>query len=434
MKTNADRTARVDLRSAMTLMELLVVMAILSTVALFAIPTIRTVSKERSLREASRTVAAFFQEAQSRARQDGFAGVVIARNPNFYRFANATGDNIDAGGVVRNDGARVFYAGYTMYQMRRPLPFAGNGILDLAGFPSAPPLLPPLPPPPPNAPPAAFDFEIDKPFDVRVLIEPGCTVTFGNSPIRHEIVMVMEKPPAVPGNPVRLEIRCLLNPLVSLPPGLQSGGSGVQFRIERRPEVVVTSAVQLPKGYFINLNYSGMLDSNDADGSDLTWTDFSTARSVVPVIINGVPQNVELAAQPVVITFDRSGAIDLVYSHGLYAHAWDPAPPAWSRYRPLAPVSFCLSTDHQENTFALSSATPGFELPFSVGRAQRDLLNNTDVQWISIDHRNGRVSVSDTIQVLNPFVDPGAGNRTAYQAGRLLQSRGLAAEVRLAGD
>lgn len=421
-------------RQGMTLVELLVVVSIMAGVAILVIPTLRMVTKERNLREASRVVGAFFQEASSQAKIDGFAGVLIARNPNFYRYVNTNGASVDLSGAVVNTGSRVFYAGYTLYRMRQGVPYRGTDENSLARtIPAGTSTLPPAPLPllPPFTPSDVFDIQIEVPLDPRVQIVAGSRISFGHSRVRYQILLVSAPftPPSPPGAAPVYHIRCLQDTTAAAPQGFDSG---LSYVIYQRPEVIANSAVQLPRGYFINLNYSGGLDLPDSDLNDLTWTDFSVNRPVVPVMLNAVLQNVELNAQPLVITYDSDGAIDEVYSHGIFAHGWAVLPK--SQYRPASPLSFCISSDSFENTFNLSNAAPGYEWPLSFYRAGRDLLNNNDVQWVTLDPASGRVSVSDTVQLTGPLADPGVGFRTQVQAGRVFSARGFASAIHSTKD
>ena len=69
--------------SGFTLIELLVVISLLVIITALVIPRIRTISKDRNIREAARVVGSAFSSASQRAQTNGVAGIELVRNPNF---------------------------------------------------------------------------------------------------------------------------------------------------------------------------------------------------------------------------------------------------------------------------------------------------------------------------------------------------------------
>ncbi len=433
-------------RAAVTLIELMVVISILSAVALLVIPQVRTVSRERSLREASRTVAMFFNEASTRAKVDGFAGVVIARNPNYYRLVDAGGLVPDGtGNATTGTGSKVYYAGFTLYHMKRPRPFTGNTASDFATVT----VLPPLPPNPiPLFYPYLFNVRINQPFDSRIRIEPGSVIQFGSSPVSFRINTVA--PGAIPAT-LDLGCRCEGNQV------LPQNGSA--FRITPRPEIDTASAVNLPKGHYVNLNYSGNLDLTapgfDLDNNDLTWTgltqDFMPINRANPLVdpvyavANGLdpvafPAFVDPNTQPVVVIYGAGGKIDRVYPNGILVDAWvasckfngldgySATSPQQTVFRPLIPLMLCVSTDQQENTFSLNNSAAGYQMPLSFYRASKDVLNDHTVQWVTVDHTSGWTTTSDSVQLTGALVDPTPLPMAGLQGLRILAARGFATQ------
>lgn len=439
-----------------TLIELLVVISIMGAVALLVIPQIRTVSKDRTMRETSRTVKAAFDEAITRARVEGFGGVVIARNPNIYRLVDTNEDVPNLGGsALVPTGSKVYYAGHVLYQMRRPRPYTGNTNAEVATVVGG----------------AGVNFvvEINAPFDSRVKIEPGGKIYFSNSPTGFTIDTVIPKPgtpdPGPPPIPPQLILGCSGQPFESFP---RTGA----FRIMRRPEIIPSSAVALPRGQIINLNYSGVLDMArvppiipDVDNNDFTWTDMS--QDLLPidrthVALNDTayqagnaldpityPQFVDPNTQPVMIIFGHNGTADTVFPNGILVNSWvqiakannlfgydgtDPRDLYRTAYTPSSSLSFCIASDEFENTFSLDNTLPGYEMPLSFTRAARDLLNDSTVQWVTVDHISGDVSVADSIQVQGTLVFPGPNNMAALQIRRILNARGFAANTTSAKD
>lgn len=64
-----------------TLVELLVLIAILVTVSAILIPSVKFLLKDRKIREATRVLNAFVVQAQTEALNDGFGGIWIERDP-----------------------------------------------------------------------------------------------------------------------------------------------------------------------------------------------------------------------------------------------------------------------------------------------------------------------------------------------------------------
>lgn len=442
-----------------TLVELLIVITIMSALALLVIPQVRTISRERGMREAARTVQAVFEEASSRARSEGFAAVVIARNTNFYRYVNNTATPLDP------VGEKVYYHGATLYQMRLPPAWTGNqdnAAAWIADYPASPRT-------------DDFHVRVEAPYDSRIVIEPGSWISFGRSPVRYRILGSFAAPgpgcPAVnPADPPQTDLICVRD---SFAPDLVAMGvTSNTFTVRRRPEVVLDSAVSLPRGYFINLNYSGAIDVPrggglpDLDANDYTWTDLVQKLPVVdrtavdPVyaaanVLNPVayPQYVDVNSQPVVITFGSRGGIDRIYPNGMFVDAWveasrplNPAqyPPALNlfrtQYMPTGAFTLCIAADEFENSFPLTGtyATANDLMPLSWSRASRDLLSGTESQWVSVDCVSGAVAVSATREPQTyKTMALGAAPLDTWsglQAMRILESRGFALDRRMDKD
>lgn len=430
-------------RAGVTLVELLVVITIMSAIAILIIPQVRTVTRERNLREAARTVELVFAEASSRARADGFAGVAIARNTNFSHYVNNTATPLDPA------GQKVYHAGYVLYQMRQPLPWKGNAEDARAEITAAGG--------------GSFTARIEAPYDSRIVIEPGSRLRLGNSPVQHRVIAVQPVAPVV--TTPEIDLICLHDPFVPAPK--VSSTDLVRFALLRRPEVITSTATPLPKGYFINLNYSGALDvpvgmpAMDLDNSDYTWTDLvqnipvidrtlvdpAYAAASVSDPVN-YPPNVDTNAQPIVITFGPRGGIDRIYPYGMFVDSWvfamrtiNPAqfPPSRFRtqYIPSGSLSLCIATDDFENTFPRNGtyATPADLLPLSYSRAGRDLLNDSDVQWVTIDNVSGSVDTSNSVLLpaTNGLTMPNP-TWSDTQALRMLESRGFTANRKSAKD
>lgn len=297
-------------RRGFTLVELLVVLVIATVVLSLAIPRIRTVNKERNLREAARVVGSAFANASQRAVSDGAAGIRIVRNPNFIL------------------GSRQFAA--SEISLLRKVPnFVGDAVgatvtnnlpLDAMGDPD-----------PDN------QISILLPLEQEALsiIQPGDEISFGTSPTRYPILEanldLLEDGSANTG--IVRTIQIIVDQLGYLPPP----PDGSSYVIYRRPRVLRSSLTFLPENYLIDLRYSGflLLDGYDpgnpsAPGGlgcydvaggvvrpqQLTTvfepapTDFAPAPVGTPVVPANVVENYIID-----FLFDETGAIDrIVYT------------------------------------------------------------------------------------------------------------------------
>ena len=102
MKTSFKRN------SGITLVELLVVISILAVITAVMLPRLRTINKDRNIRETARVVGSLLAKASQNAVNDGTAGVIIERNENFV------------------DDEGVMYGATTMYLMRKVPPYTGD--------------------------------------------------------------------------------------------------------------------------------------------------------------------------------------------------------------------------------------------------------------------------------------------------------------------
>jgi type II secretory pathway pseudopilin PulG len=375
-------------RIGLTLVELLVAISILSLITVLVIPQIRLLNRERGIREAARVVGAIFVEASNAARVNGFAAVGIKRNPNYIRKVNSTA------GV--ND---ISYAGTTLYILRQLPPYTGNDDSSKA-------IIPPPQLTPPPAEPNDFFVEIPEPLDLslKAQIRKGCKLQLASVKTPLDINNVLDL-----GNGLlRLTVR-----LPSHLPGFPQGVP-LSFRLDRPPVKVANSEFSIPRGYYINLNYSGPTTAQTAgisewpahtsDISPVTWTYLSEDRGS-----NVVNKN------DVIITFGNNGGIDTIYPNG----------EGDGGKAPISPLSLCICSDEVGNTFDTNADS----LPRSVAEGGRDLLNQEDVIWVSVNNQNGGVFVAPIAPVSTPVSNP-----DAIQPQRILQSQSFRLVGQAAGQ
>lgn len=384
-------------RRGFTLIELLVVMAILIVLAVLLVPQIRLISKDRTLRETARAVSASLAEAVERARVEGSAGIALVRNPRFYRYV----DNVAT--AADPQGARVFYACYTLYQLKPRPPYIGNFEGDVAYFFDC------VDPPPYDLPPNdVFEVYVPWPMDSSASIDVGSYLQLGNNPNRYLILEVEQGAASpLPGTiPVGLtRVRFRTEPHQS--GQYAADGTTLAFRIFRRPRLIVHSEVNLPRGYIVNLNYSGPLQVADVDGNDFTWTEFTRNLPVLP-------GPVELNAEPILIFFDANGGIDYIMPNGY----------GGPRIIPSSPVNLCIAPDEFRHSFPLSTAPTLQRMPqsFYENPSAGDVLNDPDLMWVSLDHRTGYVGVGTSAPPLSNMAAELSGNVSAMQIQRTLEA------------
>ena len=202
-------------RPGFTLVELLVVIIIATIVLSIAIPRIRTVNKERNLREAARVVGSAFANASQRALVDGSAGVRITRSFNIV------------------DDAGVRFAATEISLLRRVPNFSGDQfgetIVGLAGNVAS----------------------IRKPLeqDSLSIIQAGDFISFGGSSVQFRIRNLADN-----GANLDLSLERGTNGYMPLP---STASGNPSYVIHRRPRVLRSSTVELPRGNMIDLRYSG---------------------------------------------------------------------------------------------------------------------------------------------------------------------------------
>lgn len=193
-----------------TLLELVVVVAILAIVGVVIIPSLRTLNEDRKVRDTARVVGSVFAAARTRAAVDGQAGVEITSIPN----ASGSYNLPNMGLVLYQLRSVPAYGGDTLDASCR---YDGSGILTFF-----------------NA-----DLEIAG-------VRPNDFIELNNSGIKLPITSVNYSLP----NPQANVTNTLPNPPVPT-------GVNLPFKIYRQPVRIESSAVRLPNNLFINLCYSG---------------------------------------------------------------------------------------------------------------------------------------------------------------------------------
>ena len=329
-------TTKAGARSGVTIIELLVVVSIIAVLSAMLIPRLRTINKDRNIREAARVVGAEFNSASQRARVEGAGGVVIVTNLNL---------------VDTTLGGQVFYGGTVMYQLRSLPPYSGDGVGSAAFVQKRPTTGA-------NAPEPPLVVSILLPFEhspARPFIRVNDRIKFGGSSVSYRISFV-----TISGNSLLLTLDrgngdTLIEDFGPLPllPRVQAPSPdpdpSFSFVIERQPKVIRSSRTELPAGYIIDMRYSGPLGGP-------AGTLFH--------------QEIENA---VVVYFNRSGGIDrmnLVPQAGPLANTYFPPPNNGQLIGPLQ----LLVTEDNPNPEYIS-------------------LDRDNSLWVSVESATGTVNV-----------------------------------------
>jgi len=407
-------------RAGLTLTELLVVIAILVIVTSVLAPLVAPSLDGREVREAARQVNAYFQQAQSKAKQlDRPVGVVIHRSPN-APIKNA------AGAVVVQDFA------YQLSLAEQPPPFRGfsdndrvqfeyvdTGIVvannvnastndnRLAAYAYVHLAAPP-------GGPADLGF-------VKT-VQPNDLIRFNMRGPKYPILSVAQNQNAKFPK-ANFQVRFLID---DLPFAKFAPGSAVKFEVFRRPRMTSSTPLELPAGTAIAMNLSGVgMDFSSGTGVEsqisnglatprqkyVGLTEFQRLTqaelggSVAPAVFE------ELAKLPLTIMFSPDGSVERIY-------------------RILPPFNVVAAAGI--DMALLPPKRPQDKIYLFLGRdATNTNLNFHDGKsiWIAIDPQTGLVTTAphlpDPVPVIDPEVLPSLpAIATARQTAATGQSMG----------
>lgn len=278
-------------RRGFTLVEILVVFTLLLLLAAIALPATKDLLKKQTASRAARSVATYFDVAKNRAvAENRFVGVLLERLSNddplgrsaAIRLRQLTGvpsysgDSAGATGRIRPVNPRSpdypsGTMGSTVNQMIIDFVASDNQLLALSAS---------------LVDPVAGSTVND---DLRAPIRNGDRIEL---PGGLTIPFTIDFRGLGQPDTDRVTLRCNLNDLFVEPSGLPtqlfpsarlpvipSAGLNVIYRIHRRPTVSTHNSLSLPRGYAIDLNYSGLGQSGNqlAPPADPTNPAFSVA-------------------------------------------------------------------------------------------------------------------------------------------------------------
>jgi prepilin-type N-terminal cleavage/methylation domain-containing protein len=390
--------------SGFTLTELLVAISILSAIAVLAIPRIRSLNRERGIREAARVVGSIFAEAGIRAKTDGFCAVGIRRNPRYLRFVLEGGSS-----------GEIYYASTSLFLMKKVPAYTGNGPSEedrTAVINSANPTNLTVSIPEPLSQDLIEEFQ-------TIQNAPGYQIRLGNVSCPLPVSGFI-KSETVNGKR-RILLSCQRPPFIGIPPI----NHPIDFRLDRPLREIRDSEVQLPRGYIINLNYSGPTTAPNQstlgigemmpdDLTEFTWTKFSEA----------IPLG-EDPTQPIIIAFGPSGEIDGIYPRGIQTTPGNTA--VSPRFQSPVPINLCICADDERHTFP-NSPTANVP-PFRYPETRLDLLADADIHWVSVNQRDGSVITVANAPVLTPFDWSSSGTEQPFRILNAQSFRALSQEA-----
>ncbi len=253
-----------------TLVELLITITILVSLAVIVIPTVRLLTRDRKVRETARVVGSMFAAAREQAAVDGLAGVEIVTNPNVPQYAT------------------------TLYRLRALPEFRGDYYDHAVAVENVMP--------PPNSTTAGsatvrfYRRNPPMPIQQRISLElkPGDFIELNDGGVWYLITNVV-KTLVPPFETIAVNIR--IQPNEPIPPHnpVSPHELLVDFMAIRQPQRVETSVINLPPRLFVNMGYSGHgVDTNQ----------FAT---VAP---NG----------SIEVWFDRKGSVDRINQDGVLSY------------------------------------------------------------------------------------------------------------------
>lgn len=361
-------------RLGFTLVELLVLIAVLITVTAILIPTVRFVLSDRKIRESTRVVDSFITEAQTEAVSTGIGGIWIERDPNspdsatrIYKIKSLppyTGDFLGA-------TCQILQGGTNGNEALNGIDDDGDNLRD-------------------NLYQAIIQFDMNTSANVINLVQAGDLIQFDFKGPWY----VIGDTPTWPGggaqvtNPVR--VFSASGPIPTFPP--VAGPVNVRFKIMRMPERASASYVDLPRDTMIDLSKSG-LTVLDLNGNLIGDDPLSQGNEFAQVI------NPPSAVQ---IIFGKDGGIDTIIANGVAA-------------RPDRSIHLLLAVDERENNA-------------DFGPNSTKTLENLSNFWLTIT-RQGAVSTSPVADVTT---DPNPPNLT-FVGDVLRSSRRNARQIETTG-
>lgn len=447
-------------RAGVTLVELLVVILIMLMITAISIPIVAPALSNRQIREAARLVDVFFNGAKTRAQQmDRSVGVVIEQDvpggattlsyaevPDPYA-GDQTSSTINVttrGGSVLNAAGNIFNAGdvgwyglvrpgdlvqfnfhNTLYRIYAGEPYwdvNGNGVFDAntdwytdtngnSSYDPAP----------------SGVVQTDGYFSFSSSQTAMYSDTFNN--IKYSPWTYTYADPALAASHMSV-----------------SGGSSIagpqgalSFQIIRQPVPLASGKLQLPAAAAIDLGVTIGNSTTDAvavAGSGFDSGDYANFRSFPMPPLSSASTAPAPYTSRVIVTFNPSGVVDLVYAWDEPVFTLTTAVTGWQGQRVTGPIYFLVGRRE------LLGGDPVLLAQVTTGVApQQPCFNYQDPSnlWVVINSQTGMVSTTQNSAVDLTAAPPpqNAGNQNSLQtfySTQVWQARAIAREMQAMGE
>ena len=350
---------------AMTLVEILVVIAIIGLLATLMVPAVKYQYRNRSVVEGERQLNAFIGAAQARAQQLGRpVGIWIERFQKEAPLPMAGANPVFPAGAN--------YA-VTVYQAEVPRPYTGdlrdsrltvanNGTDWVIIFPPASALL--------------------NPNNPLIRVGERFKIQFDHRGPFHEAMRL-----ATPTTPGAAEYVLLLDAIGTggQIPKAALNGSGVPYTVHRRPARSFNPPLRLPQGAVIDLSVSGI----GHDGYEF----------VSPL---------SAAQRPVVVMFEPDGSVGDVYYNGGVDQ-----PLGWihllvGRQEQVNPTTPLLDTE-TETANLMNTENRWVSINHRTGTVTSEVLVDNINNWVNTSPNPGNLTLADRISFSRLLVRTGTG-------------------------
>ena len=399
-------------RHALTLTELLVVVAIVVILAAILLPMIRPALSGQKVREASRQLSVFLTAAQARAVSTGKpAGVWIERAAH-----EPTGTA---------DGDPRWYTSYRLYPAEQPAPYRGDMfdsrvVIRPAGtvgevwgaFYAEPPAMP--------IPCCSSVWPALQ--NGQPIIRPGDLIRFEGRGKYYLITDIDDqkitfRAPFVPTNGLLSNPDPEIIKLLRVPPPdpeeLPAYQPGVSFEVLRRPVKSTGTPLEMPRNTGIDLSVSGYASPFQAPLFPMAYT--TERMAIIDPTLAGPARFREISPEyDIVIMFSPEGGVDQVYyiSHEEPVYSTltdiqtDDLMPFWEV--PLGEISLLVARDDQIGRTPAGDLTVSnsFQNNATATQLGHATLTDTNNIWIDFSTNSGRVTTAPNG---NAFADPLTG-------------------------
>lgn len=388
------------LRRAFTLIELLIVIAIISAVTLATVPMILPALDTRRIRESARIVSTQFASAQSEA---------IARG----RSVGVWMERLSADPSASMD----------LFLCEVPQTYAGDSENSVAQVK-----------PPASAGITSFVLSMGTDVGWQNQLRPGDLVRFNYRGPQYVILgeplnklvpnpqdptqVVLDSTADSGSNPQTKTI--FISSINPANPQLPIPSAGVPYQIYRQPVKLTGGVAQLPAGAVIDLVFSGVGSAQlfqsaaPVQSGSNTYTLSLQNTSTTSSFIDTTDATEKAANQrlPIIVTFDKTGALENLYIRGPAAPSASGGPKRveLQAIRLTTPIHFLVGK--REKSYSLNSTNVA-------GQNWTDLENI----WVSLNPQTGLVTTAEVAAIPSGSTTPLHDTRVYAQAAQTMGGR-----------